>query len=158
MKKSAVNDFFFAGQQNKTDLFDFFHNNVAEFINTSNFPQPFFSIVALFAEDSKYNIAVLHSQYGILFIKSGYEAENEATFNELMLKHKNGDLIVARVQFIHQRKGNMTRLFEILKKIKNEYGLNRIIIESARTEAMQCWCNKNGLKPVFRRSLNYEYS
>lgn len=156
-RKKVGKDFFFERQQDHTNLFNFFYDYLPEDINTSNFPQQFFSIVALFAEDSKYNITSLHTEVGKLYIESHYETEAETGFNELMLKYRDGDLIVARVQFIHQHEGKMTSLFEILKNIKNEHGLNRIMIESARTDAMQNWCSINGLKPVFGLPLNYEF-
>lgn len=53
-------------------------------------------------------------------------------------------LIIARVAFIHKRQGNMTKLYAVLKRIQKKYKLGHIVIESAQTEAMHCWCRKNG--------------
>jgi len=158
MKEKAGKDFFFLSQQDRTDSFDFFYGLYPEFLNTSNFPQQFFPIVSLFAEDSNYNITKLHTENGKLFLKSDYETETETKINELMLRYRaNGNLIVARVQFIHQRVGKMTKLFELLKNIKSEYGLDRIIIESVQSESMYCWCLKNKLKLVDGDPHSYEF-
>ena len=156
VKQKELRKYFFDAHPSgfkKTDVFDYYRSLNPEFINASNFPQHFFSIVALFAEDCSYKIDDLLSENGILFISGS----NDVGRNELMLKYmSNGDLIVARVQFITRNKGKMTKLFEILKNLREMYGLNRIVIESALTEEMQNWCIKNGFQLVGNDPYTYE--
>ena len=62
----------------------------------------------------------------------------------MMLRVYDGELVVARICFVHRRKGNMTRLYEILKGIRKRYKLERIKIESVVTPECKNWCIKNG--------------
>ncbi|HPJ88660.1 MAG TPA: hypothetical protein PK466_05700 [Thermotogota bacterium] len=140
--KKVTKNFFENDYQNDYEDFNFFSKNKP--LNTSNFPQHYFEIAALFSEDCNYNFSQLEVQRGILFISGHYKGKG----NELMLKFRhNSDLVVARVQFINQRKGNMTKLFDVLKKIKRRYKLKRIVIESVLTDSMHNWCHKNKFKP-----------
>lgn len=66
--------------------------------------------------------------------------------NELMLRYNSGAdkcLVVARVEFIHKRKGKMTELYRILKLIQRKYHTGPIVIEAVLTEEMKSWCEKN---------------
>lgn len=113
-------------------------------INYSNFPQEFFEIVSLFAEDCNFNLKSVYIHHNRLFIMGRCKGQ----INELMLRFGNYRLIVARVEFIHQRQGKMTRLYKILKKIRKKYKLNPITIEQCMTEASRNWSIKNRFVPV----------
>ncbi len=114
-----------------------------EGINESTFPQEFFEIVSLFAEDCNYNLKSLYVHHNRLFI----EGQSRGERNVLMLRFGNQRLVVANIQFIHQRQGKMTQLYKILKKIRKKYGLKPIMIETCQTKASRCWSIKNGLIP-----------
>ena len=113
-------------------------------IDIHNFPQEFFPIVGIFAEDCDYHLKDLHISFDRLFIR-GY---NKGKSNELLLRFGESNLLVSRIEFIHQRQGNMTRLYEILKRIRKNYRLNPIVIEYCLTEESINWSIKNGLMPV----------
>lgn len=114
----------------------------ADGINRRNFPIPFFQIVGLFAEDANYELRECYVDSNRLFIE-GYTKGKK---NQLMLRYNNGEknnLVVARIEFIHQRKGEMTELYRILKRIQHKYHTGDIIIESVQTPEMEEWCIKN---------------
>lgn len=114
-----------------------------ESISKKNFPIPFFSIIGLFAEDANYELRDCYVQHNRLFIK-GYTNGKQ---NELMLRFNYGvdnNLVVARIEFVHQRKGKMTELYRILKRTQRKYHTGAIIIEAVQTEEMEAWCLKNG--------------
>lgn len=49
----------------------------------------------------------------------------------------------------------MIRLYDILKKIKEENKFNHIIIESAQSESGKCWCLKNNFTKDYAYPGNY---
>lgn len=153
MVKKVDKTYFTERDSDPDKCFDFFHLGIIPQVNKSNFPQHFFPIVALFADDCNYNLTTLHTFFGNLYIKGNYKTEN----NELMLRYNlNNDLIVARVEFIHKRNGNMSSLLNILKKIKRRYSLNRIIIESVCSEEMKNFCIKNNFNEMKYQLTSYE--
>ncbi|MBQ7077965.1 MAG: hypothetical protein IJM91_07520 [Lachnospiraceae bacterium] len=118
-------------------------SSVFDQINSSNFPAAFFSIIGIMAEDCNYHIKTCYSMNNALFFDGYYNGHS----SELMLRYGETDLIVARIEFAHKRSGNMTKLFKILKHIKQSYHLNSIVIESVQTDEMRAWCKKNNLTP-----------
>lgn len=56
-------------------------------------------------------------------------------------------LVLSRVEFAHKRCGTMTAILSALKKICEEYGVHRIIIQSVLTHEMESFCRKSGCKP-----------
>lgn len=111
-------------------------------LTVNNFPQEFFPVVTLFAEDCNYNLKEIYIQDSVLYILgSNY---NNTKQNELMLRFGHRQLTVARIKFINRRQGNMCRLYKELIKIQKKYKLNKIILESCQTDAMQSWAEKNG--------------
>lgn len=69
-----------------------------------------------------------------------------------MLRFGNNQLIVARVEFIHQRNGYMTNLYKILQSIRKKYKLDPIIMEQCITEGSKGWVTKNGFIPYYGQS------
>lgn len=129
-------------------------NNVYKKINKQTFPIPFFSIIGLFAEDANYDLRQCYVNHERLFIK-GYSKGKQ---NELMLRFNytsENNLVVARVEFIHQRKGKMTELYRILKRIQHKYHTGSIIIESVQTAEMKAWCTKNNFVEMEDRTECY---
>lgn len=125
-------------------------------INSKKIPQHFFSIVNLFAEDCNYNIESLYTHLGRLFIK-GYCNENESE-NQLMLRYQyDNSLTVAVVSFANKRQGNMTKLFEYLKNIKEDYDLKKIVVENTNSESIKAWCIKNNFVESNDKKNYYEY-
>ena len=112
----------------------------SEGITGKNFPAELFSIVAIFAEDCDYRISAFYSDSTRLFIR-GYHRGNEC---QLMLRVHDDELNVASISFIHQRKGNMTKIYGILKKIRKKYHLDPIKIECVCSQGLKNWCEKNG--------------
>ncbi len=111
-------------------------------LHKNNFPQAFFPIVGLYSMDCHYHLNTLYNSYGRLFICGRYKGQQ----NELMLRYRDSELVVARVEFIHKHQGYMTELYRILKDIKRSYRLKKIVIECVQTEEMKNWCLKNGFK------------
>ncbi len=113
-------------------------------IDSSTFPQEFFPIVGLFAEDGGFCLTDCSSLRGVLSVKS----ESETVCNELYLRYRRigaeKNLIVARVAFQNRRIGNMTKLFHMLLEIKKRFNYDAIVIENALTDEMINWCKKNG--------------
>lgn len=139
--------------QNMDDYFDFFSKMSEWQINRKNFPQEFFSIIAIFEEDCNFNVKEIRSDMQRLFIV-GQNSKGDKR-NELMLRYGNNELIVARVQFIHTRQGNMSRLYKILKQIKKKYRLNKIVVECCVTDASVSWCKKNGFTKINEAETSY---
>lgn len=110
-----------------------------------SFPVAFFEIVTLLAKDCEDNVTDISLPWNRLFVE-GY-SEEMGKQCEIMLRFasKEQGIIVARVQFAHERKGKMTMLYQILKSIAEKYGYRRVMIESVVTEEMENWCKKNGL-------------
>lgn len=124
-------------------------------LNETNFPQCFFSIVGIFAEDSNYRLIECYNCRNILQIQGKYGINTD----ELYLRYSYGcdqDLVVARIQFIHRRKGFMTRLYKVLKHIQRTYRTGKIIIEDVQTDEMRNWCHKNNFKETYSGSKMYE--
>ena len=125
-----------------------------EGINNKTFPQEFFMIVGLFAKDCRYKLCKCYCHYNRLFIEGRYNGRP----CELMLRIRPGHdfgLVIARVQFIHQRKGNLTKLIEILEDIRKANSLGDIMIENVSTPEMKSWIKKNGWIALNRWSGNY---
>lgn len=59
----------------------------------------------------------------------------------------NFALVLSRVEFAHKRCGTMTAILFALKKICEENGVHRIIIQSVLTPEMESFCCKSGCKP-----------
>lgn len=123
-------------------------------LNSTNFPVAFFEIIALMAKDANYNLKTCYVNMNRLFIE-GRIRDKE---NDLMLRYNYGNensLVVARICFIHQRKGNMTELYRILKRVQRKYHTGAIEIESVQTDEMKAWCLKNGFVETFSGSKCY---
>lgn len=67
-------------------------------------------------------------------------------------------IVIDTITFIHQRKGYMDELFEILKRIQKKYRLGPIKMENVLSPAMKAWCEKHGLTMVKDlNEINYYY-
>lgn len=126
---------------------DFFSKDQKDLISYQSFPQEFFPIMSLFAADCNFNLKECYILHNRLFIK-GKNWNGEE--NELMLRFGGRKLIVARICFVHQRKGNMTELYRILKRVQKMYSLESIVIECCITQASINWCTKQGFIPIGR--------
>lgn len=117
-----------------------------------DFPVAFFELVVLIAQDCNDNIIDIHMIRNRLFI-SGYSESLEEE-SEIMLRigYKKRGLMLASVQFAHRRQGYMTKLYQILQRIANRYGYERIIIESVFSPEMKSWCKKNKLHKIDQHS------
>ena len=80
----------FTTNQNDSS-FDFYSKRAILKIDSKNFPQEFYPIVALFVEDCNYNIKELRSDMGRLFIVGQNSAGDKR--NELMLRYGDKQLI-----------------------------------------------------------------
>lgn len=129
----------------KNIYWDYFHEkgSPAKEVNKNSFPQEFFAIVGLFAEDCNYNLVECYGQMGNLYI-TGY---TDKAKNELMLRYGSDELVVARVAFVNTKCGRMTELYRLLNLLQESKHYKGIRIECVRTEAMKNWCIKNGMSP-----------
>lgn len=112
------------------------------FIHKDTCPVAFFSIISLFAEDVNYEIKECYVECNRLFIRGRTNGKD----NQLLLRYNYSEenmLVVARVEFVHKRKGNMTKFYEILRKIQQKYHTGPIMIENVSSEEMEAWCFKN---------------
>lgn len=123
--------------------FDYFSGNSKLNINCKNFPIEFFSIIAIFSEDCDNQISKIYSSMERLFIEGSVDDKS----NSLLLRYHDSNLIIAKIQFINTRKGNMTKLYELLKFMKKKYKLNQIIIENCHSSSIISWCIKNNFVP-----------
>lgn len=115
-------------------------------IDSTTFPQEFFPIVGLFAEDGGFCLTDCSSMQGVLSVRS----ESDTVYNDLYLRYRRIGtekiLSVARVTFQNKRTGNMTKLFNMLLDIKKRFNYDAIVVENANSEQMISWCNKNNFK------------
>lgn len=187
----------------------FFSDNQEFSLNHNNFPQVFFEIVGLFAEDCQGELFQIECLSGVLLIggmdkegvkksklylnftagrqeeffrnttramDKGNEADADVAFgiDPVNVTASQGGytgpvtanfpepriagLVIENVEFIHQRRGYMTRLFEILKRIQAEYSLGPIKMKNVLSDKMKAWCEKQKLdKMMADRELNYYY-
>lgn len=71
---------------------------------------------------------------------------------------KAESLVIENIEFIHERQGYMSRLFEILKRIQKKYNLGPIKMENVLSDGMIAWCEKNHLEKVMAdKEINYYY-
>ena len=142
---SKISKHLFVGTRHESD-FHFFREKSSKLplMCYHNFPVEFFPIVSLFAEDCDFNICELYADEGRLFIKGRNRKRKGAKTNDFMLRYGDKRLVVARVQFVNQRQGNMSKLYLYLKAIRKRYKLDKIIIECCNTEGMRNWCVNNG--------------
>ncbi|MBQ6026054.1 MAG: hypothetical protein IJL20_10640 [Lachnospiraceae bacterium] len=137
--------------QDYSVYFDFFDRNG---INSKIFPQEFFPIIALFAEDCRYKLKECYLHMSRLFISGGYKGKTCS----LMLRINPGEeygLVIASVQFVHQRKGYFTRLVAILEDIRKANSLGAVMIESVISPKMKNWVKKYGWIEMIPKSGNY---
>ena len=111
-----------------------------------SFPALLLPIVELYSVDCEAGNMNIWFNANRLFIE-GDNPDERLYGNALMLLYgelfHHGDLVVAKVVFIHQRQGMMTRLYALLQDMAREYGVPRIMIESCN-EASAAWARKNG--------------
>ena len=136
---------FFSKKKNEIKIngkiFDFFNPKLGV-MNADSCPVIFFDIISLLARDCEYNLVDCYFDSNRLIISGIYNQQK----NELMLRYSGRDeeLVIARVCFINKRKGNMTELLSILKRMQEKYNTGDIVIESVMTQEMEEWCHKNG--------------
>lgn len=130
------------------------NSSICNYLNSSNFPQCFFELVGLFAYDCKNNLKDISIINGNLLISGCYRGKKNELYLRFQYRHDCISLVVARVEFIHRRKGYMTRLYEMLKNIQKQYKLNAIMIECVQTIEMESWCKKNGFEVVSFRGVS----
>jgi hypothetical protein len=141
IKKTKKNFFDYKWCKGKNLDYDFFSVKKGR-VDKRNFPTAFFPIVGIFSEDCNFKLKKCYSSMNRLFVDGYFKGKS----CELMLRYAGyyNELIVARVEFIHRRRGKMTELYRILKLIQKEYKTGRIVIESVQTDEMKNWCIKNG--------------
>lgn len=122
------------------NYFDYLNPNEEDRLNGMTFPGEFLPIVDLFSNDCKDSLYKVQISNSRLFINGG-SGEN---INELMLRFGDRRLVVARIEFVNKRVGNMEKLYEKLKGIQKYYSLQPIEMEACETEEMQAWCKKHG--------------
>ena len=118
------------------------------------FPQAFFPIIGLMARDSNFHIQSCAYIENNLSIDCTYRGKP----GHLYMRSNYGPdhcLVIASVQFIHRRAGNMSALFDILKQIRRAYSTGPIIIESVLSAEMVSWCRKNGFVTTPEIPANY---
>jgi len=116
-----------------------------DYKNGFDIPEGLRGIVQLMSEDCSGNMEDPFISNYCLDIE-GHEQDQKSRLY-LRLNHGlRNRLVVANVAFIHQRQGNMTKLFEILKKIYQEEHLDSIVIENVLSGEMKNWCIKNGFQ------------
>lgn len=113
-------------------------------INIDNCPVDISKIKQLFIHDCNGNIYVCRTDKK-RFIIEGYDNDNYCIF---MLRYDGyeNQLVVAKVQFINRRQGNMSELYEILREIQTTHKTGKIVMESVLTKEMVSWCIKNGFE------------
>lgn len=71
---------------------------------------------------------------------SGIWLHDEAFEMELrLLLLGNIRLIISRVQFIHRRRGTMTKVYQVLKQFCQDNGVQEIFVQCVLTKEMANW-------------------
>lgn len=122
----------------------------------TNFPSELLPFVQFMANDCDYRLTKCYIHDNRLFIHGGSVFTKKR--NELMLR-LNFDgygyvnsLIVARIEFVNRRTGNMTNLYNLLKAFQVCHQTGPIIIENAMGEGMIRWCEKNSFYEIIKRT------
>ena len=80
---------------------------------------------------------------------SGIWLHDEAFEMELrLLLLGNIRLIISRVQFIHRRRGTMTKIYQALEQFCRDNGIQEIFVQCVLTIEMANWCLKNGFEVI----------
>jgi len=109
-------------------------------INTDLFPEQFEPIVKLFEEDNNGTLDLVKIEMNRLFL--------HGTKCELMLRLSGPYFTVAKIEFEHQRQGNMEELCNILNQLCEHHPEKLgVRIEAVVSAAMINFCRKNGFAP-----------
>ena len=110
--------------------------------------EDFKEIIELFKEDASGAAPFCYIDPGMpdRFFLSGETRDGET--NELMLRlnYKRRKLIIARISFVNQRKGNGSRLLELLYRFAKTHDYQTLHVESVMTKPMECFVKKHGFK------------
>lgn len=109
-------------------------------------PGKYFPIIDFIARDTNYNLDSCYIMNDRLFMEKwtdGGKMECMLRFNSGFLGYKKC-IVVARIEFINKRCGNMSNLYQILKKYQAEHSTGPIVIESIVSDEMRSWCAKYG--------------
>ncbi len=112
--------------------------------DTNNFPKEFFAIIDACLCEGKLDNCFIGFMGNRLEIR-GSRGGKSCSF---LIKLRNYDLRIKKVQFIQQRKNHMTDLQDVLQQIEAKYNLKKIEIEAVQTVAMENWCKKNHYKCI----------
>jgi len=138
-------DFFNDRKEHHVPEFNFFYKGSAD-ISHDTFPQALFPIVGMCVDDCDFHMDTCYTDYNRLYIRGKYGTE----LNSMMLRFGRGDkneIVIADATFIHSQKENLTKLYEILKKIQKAYHTGYIAVENADLiEGMEEWCKENGFR------------
>ncbi|PLS19271.1 hypothetical protein CVD28_02335 [Bacillus sp. M6-12] len=104
----------------------------------------FGEMITIFEEDAGQSLYLSKLDMQRLFLK-GCNEEDE---NELLLRLNTylKQLVVARINFIHQRQGFGERLLDLLMKYGKEQGYKRIMFECVLSEPLKKFLTKHGFR------------
>ena len=114
----------------------------------------FGDVIQLFEKDCEGRLYESYINLGRLFLK-GYGQESDCELMLRLWKHV-GCLVIARIEFIHQRQGNMTELVRLLTAYGKKNGYRKIIVEAAHSESIQGFLKKHSFLPVEGTLGNWE--
>lgn len=125
--------------------------------NENGFPASLMPIVDLFAEDCGRDLQNVYVDGDRLFIDGVSKSEE---CNECMLRFSptTMTITVARVEFVHKRVGNMTKLQGLLYSLAKDDGYVKIVIEAVLSESMHNFCVKNNYLPRQHTAGDFEKS
>lgn len=124
----------------------FVHNGSDFTLRSAAVPQAFYPILGTMAEDSNYHICSYSFINRCLDI-SGRCRGKESRCRIQFSCGTDNSIIVQTVTMIHQRRGYMSRLYEVLKHIKRTYRTGDIMIQSVVSDEGENWCRKHNLVP-----------
>lgn len=124
-------------------------------ISRLNFPQVFFQIIGLYAEDCEYNLHMCYAESDRLFIEGTIRGQNENC--SLLLYYFEDEIRLTGISFIHDENEKMTALFKLVKKMQYEYEVEKVTILAPYSEQIKGWCKENDLKVhITQRNLYVE--
>jgi GNAT superfamily N-acetyltransferase len=87
---------------------------------------------------------------GRLFVQGENGSDLMIRFNKY-----NKTIVIARIQFVQQRKGYGTKLLELLSRFAEKNGYEYLLVESVLSESMKQFVLKHGFEKVPHAMFDY---
>lgn len=113
----------------------------------TTFSQELFRFAAIMAEDSNCGLTVFSFKNQVVLLQ-GIDKYSTCP-NELSIRFTKDIIVVKNVEFVHKRRGYMTKVYEYLIELAQKYQIPQIEIESVVSDEMENWCRKYGFEKKY---------